>query len=383
MTRIGSGMNASPSVSSLVRAIHGASLSADEWPGVLEQLREHLDAQVATLSYHEFTTGSESPLFESPDDLGFSQEMAAFSARNPWFLSSQDYVAGRVMTGDELISNTDLRRTDFYRGFLKPRGLLHLLCGVVAQRARGVHFLSMYRAEDQGAFDDRARSELGMLLEHVTLSLENRWRWQEADDLARALLALTDHDASPLVLVTADAEAVHLNPAAEQLLQRRIGVRLEGSRLMAASAADQRLLRETIARVARDDAAYPGAAPSVLTLASAPPAAPVVAVVRPAGQVFTRQVGSRRGLVMVTIRGGHAVHDAASCVFAQQYELTAAQAKVSALVFAGQSLAMIAQTLNLSENTVRSHLKLVFQKTSTHSQMELVHLHAKVCPALS
>jgi DNA-binding CsgD family transcriptional regulator len=152
---------------------------------------------------------------------------------------------------------------------------------------------------------------------------------------------------------------------------------------VAASTADQRLLRETIARVARDDAALPGVAPSVLTLASAPPAPPVVAVVRPAGQVFTRQVGSRRGLVMITIRGGHVAHDASSCVFAQQYELTAAQSKVSALVFAGQSLAMISQTLNLSENTVRSHLKQIFQKTGTHGQMELVHLHARVCPALS
>ena len=380
MARIGSGMDAPRAAASLVRAIHGASLSAAEWPDVLERLRSHLDAQVASLSYHDFASGSDSPLFESPDDASFSKEMAAFSARNPWFLSSEDYVPGRVMTGDELISNANLRRTDFYRGFLKPRGLLHLLCGVVVQRARGVHFLSIYRAEDQGAFDDRARSELGMLLEHVTLSLESQWRWQEANDLALALLSLTDHDANPLILVTAEGEAIHRNPAAEQLLQRCIGVRLEGSRLVAASAADQRLLRETIARVARDDAAV---APSVLTLASAPPAPPVVAVVRPAGQVFTRQVGSRRGLVMVTIRGGHAAHDASSCIFARQYELTAAQAKVSALVFAGQSLAMISQTLNLSENTVRSHLKQIFQKTGTHGQMELVHLHARVCPALS
>jgi DNA-binding CsgD family transcriptional regulator len=38
--------------------------------------------------------------------------------------------------------------------------------------------------------------------------------------------------------------------------------------------------------------------------------------------------------------------------------------------------------LNLSENTVRSHLKQIFQKTDTHGQMELVHLHARVCPAL-
>ena len=308
--------------------------------------------------------------------------MAAYSARNPWFLSSAAYVPRRVMTGTELISDTDLRRTDFYRGFLQPRGLLHLLCGVVDQRARGAHFLSAYRAENQGGFEAHEKAELEVLLDHVTLSLQSQWRWQEADDLAHALLTLADHDSNPAILVTADGEPIYRNPAAELLLDRNHGLRLDGTRLVAASAGDQRLLSETIARVAGRDPARSAEGPAVLTMACAAPLPPVVVVVRAAGQVFTRQAGTRRGVAMVAVRGGHAGHDPATCVFARQYELTAAQAKVSALVFAGQSLATIAHSLNLSENTVRSHLKQIFQKTDTHGQMELVHLHARVCPAL-
>jgi DNA-binding CsgD family transcriptional regulator len=381
MARTHSGTASPPFEASLVRAIHGAS--ADAWPGVLEQLRGLLHAGVVTLGHHEFTSGSDSAMFESPGHGGFSRDMAAFSARNPWFLSSADYVPGRVMTGDELISDSDLRRTDFYRGFLQPRGLLHLLCGVVAQRARGAHFLSAYRAEGQGPFSAREKAELAALLGHITLALENQWRWQEADDLAHALLTLTDHDTNAAILVTGDAETIYRNPAADHLLDRRIGLRLEGLRLVAASAADQRLLGETIARVAQSDAAAHGdAAPSVLTLACASALPPVVAVVRSAGSMFMRQAGVRRGLAMVAVRGSHAAHDPATCMFARQYELTAAQAKVSALVFAGQPLATIAHSLHLSENTVRSHLKQIFQKTDTHGQMELVHLHARVCQTL-
>lgn len=382
MTRTHSGTASPPWEASLVRAIHGASASIDAWPAVLEQLRGHLDAAVVTLGHHEFTSGSDSAMFESPGYGGFSSDMAAFSARNPWFLSSADYVPGRVMTGDELISNHELRRTDFYRGFLQPRGLLHLLCGVVAQRARGAHCLCAYRAEGQALFSAREKAELAALLEHLTLALENQWRWQEADDLAHALLTLTDHDTHAVILVASDAKAIYRNPAAEHLLERRLGLRLEDQRLLAASAGDQRLLGETILRMAQLDPALDAGAPSVLTLACAPPLPPVVVVVRAAGQRFTRQAGVRRGLVLVTVRGGHATHDPASCAFARQYELTAAQSKVSALVFAGQPLATIAHSLSLSENTVRSHLKQIFQKTDTHGQMELVHLHARVCQAL-
>jgi DNA-binding CsgD family transcriptional regulator len=286
------------------------------------------------------------------------------------------------MTGDELISDSELRRSDFYRGFLQPRGLLHLLCGVVAQRARGAHFLSAYRAESQRPFDAREKADLAALLDHITLALENHWRWQEADGLAHALLALTDHEPHAAILVTGDGEAIYRNPAANHLLERCLGLRLDGQRLVAASAGDERLLVETIARMARSDPALDAGAVSVLTLACAPPQPPVVAVVRPAGATFLREAGVRRGLVMVTVRGGHATHDPATCAFARRYELTAAQAKVNALVFAGQHLSTIAQSLHLSENTVRSHLKQIFQKTDTHGQMELVHLHARVCQAL-
>ncbi|MDM0025299.1 helix-turn-helix transcriptional regulator [Variovorax saccharolyticus] len=371
-----------PSAHSLVRAIHAASLNTSAWPEVLEQLRRHLDARVVTLGHHAFTTGSESTMFEASDTGSFSQDMAVFSAHNPWFLSSDDYVPGRVMSGEELIDHDALRRTDFYRRFLKPRGLLHLLCGVVDQRARGAHCVSIYRAEDQDAFDAQKKAELGLLLDHITLSLQSQWRWQEADDLAQALLSVSDHDTRPTLLVTADAEPVYRNRAASRLLDQGHGLCMDGLRLVSASPADRRLLQQTIERLARVDPADASAAPSVLTLAGPPGLPAVVVVVRAAGQVFARQAGARQGLVVVAVRGGNVSHDPARCEFARQYELTAAQAKVSALVFAGQSLATVSRTLNLSENTVRSHLKQIFQKTDTHGQMELVHLHARVCTAL-
>ena len=371
-----------PAPQPLVRVIHAAGVDAAGWPAALDGLRQLLDARVLTLGYHEFTSGAYAALHESPADVDFSRGMAAYAARNPWFLSSDDYLPGRVMTGDELISHHDLRRTDFYRGFLQPRGLLYRLCGVVAQHGRGVHLLQAYRAEDQTAFDAQDKAALQLLLDHITLSLQSQWRWQEADDLARALLSQSDHDSNPLILVTADAEPVYRNPAAAHLLGLRTGLCLDGSRVVATSVADQRLLRETIARIAQDGPALAGT-PAVLTLACLPPTPPLVVVVRAAGQALLHQAGVRRGLVMLSVRGGHAGHDPASCIFARQFALTAAQAKVSALVLAGQPLTRIAQSLNVSENTVRSHLKQIFQKTETHGQMELVHLHARICPTLS
>jgi DNA-binding CsgD family transcriptional regulator len=367
----------------LVRAIHAAGTQADGWPDVLEQLRRHFDARVVTLGHHEFATGCDSALIGSPEADRFGHDMAEYAARNPWFLSSADYRAGRVLTGDELISRHELRRTDFYRGFLQPRGLLHLLCGVVEQGARGVHLLAAYRAERQQDFGAAEKASWATLLDHVTLALRGQWRWQEASDLAAALLSLSDRDANPTIIVTGDGEPIYRNDAADELLRSRHGLCFDGTRLTATATTERRLLAQAIARVARADAADDEPpAPAVLTLAGALPLAPVVVVVRATGHVFRRQTGLRERLVKLVVRGEHGTHDPATCAFARQYELTAAQAKVSALVFAGQSLGSIALSLHLSENTVRSHLKQIFQKTDTHGQMGLVHLHARVCQSL-
>ena len=369
------------SSASLVRAIHAASLQKGIWPEVLEQLRRRFDARVVTLGHHAFSAGSKLDMVEASDSGDFGAEMALCSAPNPWYLSSDDYVGGRVMCGNELIEDQALRRTDFYRRFLQPRGLLHLLCGVVEQRALGAHCVSVYRAESQPAFDDASRTELRELLDHISLSLQNQWRWQAADDLAQALLTVADHDARPTMLVTADAQLVHCNRAANSLLEQGMGLLKNGSCLAAHHLADRRVLQQAIARLAEPEGEDAVSESMVLTLASAPDQAPLVVVLRRAGDVFTSACGTRRPLVAISVRGGKVAHDAARCAFAHQYELTMAQAKVSSLVFAGQSLGSIARTLSLSENTVRSHLKQIFFKTETHGQMELVHLHARVCTA--
>jgi DNA-binding CsgD family transcriptional regulator len=63
-------------------------------------------------------------------------------------------------------------------------------------------------------------------------------------------------------------------------------------------------------------------------------------------------------------------------VIAQSYELTPSELRVLlALVEVGGVLA-IAETLGISETTVRFHLRQLFDKTGTHSQAELVKLVA-------
>ncbi len=363
----------------IVYGIHAAGDEEGDWQRVLDMLRGWLDARVTALCRHHFIRGEGDTLYDAPQDPALRAALAGYAPRNPWFLSSIDYAAGRVMTGEELIGAHDLVRTDFYRGLLKPRGLLHRLCGVVARRGDLVYFVDALRAEGEEPFGDRERADLGCTLPHFSLALDNRWRYQQAGDLARALMRIVDQDAHPTLLLTREGRVVYHNRRAGELTAEADGLHVSGDRLVAATATDNRSLREAMLELSRDAALDAGAAARVLTISVPAGGHPSILIARSAGRGFLSDAGELCDLVMVMTRNAHSEHDPRSCPFARQFELTPAQARVNALVFSGHGLSSVARSLKVSENTVRTHLKQIYQKTNTHGQMELVHLHARVC----
>jgi len=69
--------------------------------------------------------------------------------------------------------------------------------------------------------------------------------------------------------------------------------------------------------------------------------------------------------------------DISTDVLRELYALTPAQAHVARSLFAGRSVEESAAALNLSLNTVRTHLKQIFTRCEVQSQAELLHLLAQ------
>ena len=186
-----------------------------------------------------------------------------------------------------------------------------------------------------------------------------------------------------------------LNRSAQALCGQGSGLYRDGEYLAAVMPTEHRTLHEMLATLAgasqglpskavdtRDP--HPGQATlvptQVLSVCAPGFALPTTLTLQPAGASMRNGLGEERALVVVSARRQGAEHAHHDCLFARQFKLSEAQARVNALVFAGHSIASLAQVLHVSENTVRSHLKQIFQKTNTHGQMELVRLHAQHCP---
>ena len=368
----------SADLESLLYKIHASTDEIGGWSDVLASLRAQLEGQLATLSRHHFASGQGVVVCEYPENPAFRTTYAGYASRNPWFLSSEEYAIGRVVTGDELLSNTELVKTDFYRDLLKPHGLFHCMSGVAVRRGNLVFLVSIHRGPDQANFGEREKTTLKPLLAHISLALENRWRSRQATDLTAVMRGIVDRHPHPSLLVDADGRVVHCNRSTVTASLSSAGLCIDEDRLAAAAAVDRAALLEAIRDVAR--AARDGAdATRAVTLSVPGGQHSAIVSIHAAGKVFSAERGEIDELVLVTARNPHVEHDFHTCSFVRQFRLSPAQARVSGMIINGHSLADTARKLHVSENTARSHLKQVFQKTGTHGQMELVHLHARNC----
>ncbi|EON18805.1 two component LuxR family transcriptional regulator [Cupriavidus sp. GA3-3] len=379
--------SADPRAGELVYRIHAAR-DDEGWRGVIALVREQFAAGTAVLARRHLAGGQGAVLYGAPEDAAFFRTFAEYSPRNPWFLSSHAYQPLQVIGGDDMLSSSDLIRTDYYHALLRPHQYLHRLCGVVAREADVVYFLELYRREDQRRFGAKEKAEFRGLLAHMALSLENRWQRHSAADLSQALMRIIDGHPNATFLVEQDGRIVYCNRSAHALCGQGSGLYRDGEYLAAVMPTDHRALREMLAGLARGagdmrdaHAAHATLVPTQVLSVCAPGfTLPTTLTLQPAAASLRTGFGEERAVVVVSARRQGTEHAHHDCLFARQFKLSEAQARVNALVFAGHSIASLAEVLHVSENTVRSHLKQIFQKTNTHGQMELVRLHAQHCP---
>jgi DNA-binding CsgD family transcriptional regulator len=344
-------------------------------------LRRVIKGRVAVLARHDFSSGRGEWLFESPRNPVERQAYATqHSARNPWFISSIEYRPGRVMTGDELLHPDELLRTDFYRCHLQHLGLFHRLCGVLNRRGDVVWYVDLLRGPEQPPFDESDKSLFRSILRHVSLSLENHWTLLGAQELNQALRSVMDGLAPAVFVVDSRGRVLLRSARCVDFLQQCPGVTVREGSLSVVSRTEERALLEAISETVHQSSLSAQGGDRVVTVSSPGDPRPAVLLVRPAGKLAVDDSRRQEFAALVVAKSPYEpAHDMRQCAFSRIYELTPAQARLAGLILAGHRLAESAQVLSVSENTVRSHLKQIYQKTGTHGQLDLVRLHARLC----
>ena len=266
-----------------------------------------------------------------------------------------------------------------YREAIAPAGLEHAMVVVLHADANSALSLTLVRpaaAGDFGPDEVRIASAVGP---HLLSTL--RLRHQFA--IARTGTLLLDRFDRAVLLTSDSGKLVSGNIRGQRLLDERDGLILVDGELRAQAPSDTRRLHQTIAetdRAARGASLRPHATLRLPRaggkhdlVVRALPVAPSVASTFGAGELAT---------VALFVHDPEEASAIVEDLIADGLGLSKAEAAVAARMWEGDTIQDAANALGISANTVKTHLKVIFEKAEVDRQAALVRKLALLVAAV-
>lgn len=362
----------------LVQCIYDSAGAEQPFEGALAAIARSVDAPFA----HVLVVDSRGQLAESHFHGHSGSPFASYEAhwrdRDPRFALGNANV-GRVMSDVHVLDPAGFESSEIYNDFLQPMGVRYTLFGQLELDGGRLAAHAFMRDRRFGPFEAAHERAVARLLPHVRRSLGLRRLVGTLRDQLADLRAALDVVPAALSIVGATGGVLCANTAAERLFKAGDGLYIKDGQLRAQTPAITHKLKAALAQMA---AFAEGARRGPAGMASPP----VVEVTRergrPLGLVLLplrptntlRAEGHPQARVLVVFDDPEARTPIDPALLQRLYPLTPTEAQLAASLAHGHSVADFARERGCSEQTARTHLKRVLEKTETHRQAELVRV---------
>jgi DNA-binding CsgD family transcriptional regulator len=297
---------------------------------------------------------------------------------NPWSAYMNHAPVGMFVQSDHLVPLRELQRSSFHDEVLRPQGLDHNVMVVLAAKQDFQVGFNMFRSKRQGPFEETELRLFRDLFPHLRRALLLGFRLDGYKALQRAEFHVLDRLSVGIVLLDRMAKAVLVNAAARAMTADDGALRLRNATLTAVAAPHshrlERLIQAALGQVPVGTMSIPHPHDGrLLTI--------LVSSMRSRDIDRFRGLGLRDVAAMVFIVDPARPLDIPAEWIMDAYGLTQAEARVALAAASGASVPETAHRLNISPNTVKTHLRRVFAKTGTTRQAELAAMMASISVA--
>ena len=361
----------------LVQAIYDAADDPNGFGDVLAQI----GATVAAHAGHLLVIPAGATLAENhsfgADETSAAEYDRVWRGQDPRFAEAVKR-PNRVLSDVAVVDAAAFERSALYNEHLAKVDVRYTVFTTCVTSPELVAGVALMRSKRAGAFDVEEVARLAAVAPHVARAARLRHVVQslrdEIEDLRRAL----DCAIGAVAVLDRAGRVLCANAAAEALLAQRDGLYTELGVLRAVVPDETRALEAVIAKAALlADARRPGVVPAHL--------APFVRISRsdgvPVGATFLPL--RARNIVRARARGARVLavfHDPKRilridrALAAKLHGLTPTEAELAAALAEGRTLAEFAEARGCSEQTGRTHLKRILEKTGTSRQADLVRV---------
>ncbi len=374
----------------LIGLIYEGPLEPRPWQSALPYLRELLDAQVASLVLRPPAENDRGVILNSLRD-GADGE-AALADSNDWevtayreqFFALDPFInlpLDKVVALKDILDDAELEASDYYRHYLQPVGLFHILGVDTAEPEGMVARLRLSRRRQDPAFQPADRRLLERLTPHLRRAIQIYARLSRTTSERNLYAGAVDQLAVATIILDEQGRLLNTNALAKSLLEERSGISLKDQHLHISGRDHNRRLQAALAEVLQAQQRGEASVVRALRVPREDGRASLGLVMRP---IPSSEWGEGQGspCAAVFISDPELRESASQQTLGELFGLTPAESNLAILLSRGLSLAEVSEAQNISQHTARAQLKSIFAKTGASRQAELVRLVLKSVASL-
>lgn len=357
----------------IVELAYTATVEPDAWTEALELIGEGIAGTPVAIHVHsELTKATTLGVWGKPTPFTLKHYEEYYAARNIWLLRGERLLKpGAVLTGEEMCSDEELLRSEYYNDFLRPLGVRYSIRAVLTNDPEPLSYLSAARPHKARPFGEVQKRKLAVLVPHLTRAVRIQERLETVQSRRRVASGALDRISLGVFFLDARGRVVEMNAAAKKIVDIKDGLMLDRGTLVAIEARAEVQLQRLIFGAAAAESGRVLELGGAFSLPRGNGQHPLSAMVAPTGATGLFP-GSRTASVVVLVEEPVRRQTAPFDAFTGSYALSPAEASLTARLVGGMSVRQAAIAAGIQPSTARSHLKKIFAKTGARRQSDLV-----------
>lgn len=360
--------------SAMVQLIYQGALDSHAWRTFLKMLTEKLGGNTAVLILRIPRLG------EIPMKVVYGDIPERDASYFGYYMAMDPFVnlpEGKAITMHDFVGHDELEQSAYYREWLVPLDTVYAIGVDLRDRHRYHVRLRICRSHRSKNFSPADCRYVERFVPHLKTAI----RIFSELDVVRSECEFYAEAMDQLMLATIvldeNGKILHANRLAETILAEGDGITRSGDTLVLAHHDNAKQFREMVARAAAvQRSCRPGIA-EVMRVRRPSGRPDISLVVRPSSSVMGRQ-NERLTTSIAVFLSADAVqaetHSVPSSVLQKLFDLTPKEAELALKLASGLSLQEASESLGISPNTARAHLRSIFAKTGVDRQAALVRV---------
>ena len=363
-------------VSSLIGDIYDAALDPELWPTVLEKSCGFVRGVASNLYSEDSAAKTGNIHYTWGVDRHYGRlYYDKYIKYNPFTTAQLFFDIGEVVTIGDIMPYDEFLESLFYKEWAQPQGWVDAASAMLEKSSTSYAAFSVIRHERDGLVDQPTRERMRLLVPHVRRAVligkVIELHKAEASTLADTLDGLT----AGMFLVDKTGRIVHANASGHAMVAEAKFVRAVRGRLAATDPQANQVLQDIFAAAECGDEAV-GVKGISVPLPARGDNDHVAHVLPLTAGMRRKAEACYSAVAAVFVRKAALEVPSPLETVAKRHQLTPSELRVLLAIVEVGGAPEVAEALGVSETTVKTHLRHIFEKTGTSRQAELVKLVA-------